>query len=150
MKPRPVHSAIHALGRNLFAGLRLALFMPVSRASFRISALQLLLIVLLSAAIDVDADWVRAANDTRFSMLGVHGEIFALGLLALTSALIAILRRDGELYLALPIVVLASFPLIQGMCVLRDLPQASSAVSARTKAILEYAVLAWMFVIAVR
>ena len=43
MKPRPVHSAIHALGRNLVAGLRLALFMPVSRASFRISALQLLL-----------------------------------------------------------------------------------------------------------
>lgn len=150
MKPRPVHSAIHALGRNLVAGLRLALFMPVSRASFRISALQLLLIVLLSAAIDIDADWVRAANDTRFSMLGLHGEIFALGLLALTSALIAILRRDGELYLALPIVVLASFPLIQVVHVLPDLPQANSAVSARTKAILEYAVLAWMFVIAIR
>ena len=150
MKRRPLHSAIHALGRNLVSGLRLALFMPVERMSFRISALQLLLIVLLSAAIDIDADWVRAAHDARFSILGLHGEIFALGLLALTSAMLAILRRDGELYLALPIVVLASFPLIQIVHVLPDLPQANSAVSARTKAILEYAVLAWMFVIAVR
>ena len=150
MKARPVHSAFHALGRNLAAGLRLALFMPVERASFRISVLQLLLVVMLSAAIDIDADWVRAAHDARFSILGLHGEIFALGLLALTSALLAILRRDGELYLALPIVVLASFPLIQVLHVLPDLPQAGSTVSSRTKAILEYAVLAWMFVIVVR
>jgi len=34
---------------------------PVERASFRISAAQLILVVLLSAAIDVDADW--AAGD---------------------------------------------------------------------------------------
>ena len=55
MSHSPVHSTIHALGRNLAAGLRLALFMPVERASFRISAAQLILVVLLSAAIDVDA-----------------------------------------------------------------------------------------------
>ena len=145
-----MRSAIHALGRNLAAGLRLALFMPVERVAFRISATQLLLIVLLSAAIDVDADWVRAAHEARFSILGLHGEIFALGLLALTSAMLAVLRRDSELYLALPIVVLASFPLIQIVHVLPELPQANPAVSARAKAILEYAVFVWMFVVAVR
>ena len=150
MKSGSIRSAAHALGRNLAAGLRLALFMSVDRESFRISALQLLLIVLLSAAIDIDADWVRAAHDARFSILGLHGEVFALGLLVLTSALLAILRRDGELYLALPIVLLASFPLIQVLHVLPDLPQANSTVSSRTRTILEYAVLAWMFLIAVR
>ena len=145
-----MRSTIHALGRNLAAGLRLALFMPVERASFRISAVQLVLIVILSAAIDVDADWVRANGDARFSILGLHGEIFALGLLVLTSALIAILRRDAEVYLALPIVVLASFPLIQIAHLLPDLPQAHSVVSAQTKMLFEYAIIAWMLVVAVR
>jgi len=145
-----IRSAVHALGRNLAAGLRLALFMPVERAAFRISAVQLLLIVMLSAAIDIDADWVRASHDSRLSILGLHGEIFALGLLGFTSALLAALRRDVEMYLALPIVVLASFPVIQIAHVLPDLPQASGVVSPPVKAILEYAILAWMFIVAVR
>jgi len=145
-----VRSTLHALGRNLAAGLRLALFMPVERASFRISAAQLILVVILSAAIDVDADWVRVTGEARFSILGLHGEIFALGLLALTSALIANLRRDAEVYLALPIVVLASFPLIQIAHVLPDLPQAHQAVTTQTKAFFEYAILAWMLAVAVR
>ena len=137
-----MRSAIHALGRNLAAGLRLALFMPVERVAFRISAAQLLLLVVLSAAIDIDADWVRAAHEARFSMLGLHGEIFALGLLALTSAMLAILRRDGELYLALPIVVLASFPLDPDRaCAAGSAAGQSGSVRAEAKAILEYAVL---------
>ena len=145
-----VRSAIHALGRNLAAGLRLALFMPVERVAFHISPAQLLLMVFVSAAIDIDADWVRAVSDSRFSVLGLHGEIFALGLLALTSAALALLRRDAELYLALPIVVLASFPLIQVAHVLPDVPRAAAVVSARTREIFQYAILAWMFAVAIR
>jgi len=145
-----LRSAVHALGRNLAAGLRLALLMPVERVAFHVSVAQLLLVVILSAAIDIDADWVRASHGSRFSILGLHGEIFALGLLALTSALLATLRREGEMYLSLPIVVLASFPVIQIAHVLPDLPQASGIVSGPMKAVVEYAILAWMFVVAVR
>lgn len=145
-----MRAIIHALGRNLAAGLRLALFLPVGRASFRISVTQLLLVVVLSAAIDIDADWARAAHEARFSLLGLHGEIFALGLLALASATLAILRRDGELYLALPIVVLASFPIVQIVHVLPDLPRTADSVTPEAKALIEYAVLAWMFIIAMR
>jgi len=145
-----MRSAIHALGRNLAAGLRLALFMPVERVGFRLSAGQLVLIVLVSAAIDIDADWVRAARDARFSILGLHAEVFALGLLALTSAVIAILRRDTELYLALPIVVLASFPLLQVVHALPDLPQLAPTIAPRTRAIFDYAVLGWMLLVAMR
>src|SRR6185312_10045545 len=107
-----MRNALNALGRNLVAGLRLALFMRVERGAFRVSATQLVLIALVSAAIDVDADWVRAPHDARFSMLGLHGELFALGLLTLSSAVIAMLRRERDVYLALPIVILASFPAI--------------------------------------
>ena len=145
-----MRAILHALGRNLAAGLRLALFLPVARTSFRISLTQLLLVVVLSAAIDIDADWARAAHEARFSLLGLHGEIFALGLLALASATLAILRRDSELYLALPIVVLASFPVVQIVHVVPDLPRMANRLTPETNALIEYAVLAWMFVIAMR
>jgi hypothetical protein len=50
----------------------------------------------------------------------------------------------------LPIVLLASFPVIQIAHVLPDLPQTEGIVSASTKVIFEYAILAWMFIVAVR
>lgn len=145
-----MRNALHALGRNLAAGLRLALFIPVERAAFRISVTQLVLVAILSAAIDIDADWIRAAHDARFSILGLHGEIFALGLLVLSSAVLAIARRDGALYLALPIVILASFPIVQIVHVIPDLPHTNPAVSEGARAILEYAVFAWMALLAMR
>src|SRR5882672_7755013 len=145
-----MRAAIHALGRNLAAGLRLALFMPVERVAFRITPVQLLLTVVVSAAIDIDADWIRAGHETRFSILGLHGEIFALGLLVLTSVILAIARRDSELYLALPVVVLASFPAIQVVHVLPELPQVQPLVSARVREMLDYAVFAWMLLLAMR
>ena len=145
-----MRSALLALGRNLAAGLRLALFMPVQRTAFRLSAAQLILIVVLSAAIDIDADWVRAGPEARFSILGLHAEIFALGLLALTSAMLAIARRDSELYLALPIVVLAAFPVIQVVHVLPELPRVSAKVPAMARQALDYAVFAWMLLLAMR
>jgi hypothetical protein len=142
--------ALAALGRNLVAGLRLALLVRVERRAFRVSAAQLLLIVLVSAAIDVCADWLRAPQDARFSLLGVHGELYALGLLVLSSALIAMLRRERDIYLALPIMILASYPAIQILHVLPSLPGAAARVSELTRDLFEYGVLAWMLVVAVR
>jgi len=147
---RSLRSAIHDLGRNLAAGLRLAFFLPTERASFRVSPGQLLFVVILSAAIDIDADWARAGHEVRFSLLGLHGELFALGLLMVSSALIAVLRRDREFFLALPIVLLASFPAIQVVHLLPDLPRAEPVVSEATRRFFEYGVLAWMTLLAMR
>ena len=145
-----MRDALSAFGRNLAAGLRLALFMRVDRASFRISAAQLVLVTIVSAAIYIDADWLRAAHEARFSLLGLHGEVFALGLLVLSSALIGALARDRELYLALPIVILASFPAIQIVHVLPDLPAAAPNVPAFAREIFEYGIIAWMALLAMR
>ena len=150
LDPRPLRTGLAALGRNLAAGLRLALFMRVRRSDFCISPAQLVLLVLVSAAIDIDADWVRAPQDARFSILGLHAELFALGLLVLSSALVALLRRERALWLALPIVILASFPAVQVVHFLPSLPGAALQVSAVTRDVFEYAVLAWTFVVAVR
>jgi hypothetical protein len=145
-----MRSALIGLGRNLASGLRLALFMRVERNAFRISAAQLVLIVLVSAAIDIDADWLRAPRDAHFSLLGLHGELFALGLLVLSWAVIAMLRRERDVVLALPIVILASFPAIQIVHLLPNLPHAGAAVSGTAREVFEYALFAWMVVLAMR
>jgi hypothetical protein len=145
-----VRGTLHALGRNLAAGLRLAFFMPVGASAFRVSAAQLVLLVLVSAAIDIDADWLRAARDARFSLLGVHGELFALGLLALTAAVLAAWRRERALYLGLPVVLLASFPAIQIVHLLPDLPRQANVVSGLARDVFDAALFAWMLIVAMR
>ncbi len=145
-----MRNAFASLGHNLAAGLRLALFMPVSRTAFRITPTQLVLLAIVSATIDIDADWVRAAREAQFSLLGLHSELFALGLLVLTSAVIAVMRRDGALLLALPVVILASFPAIQIAGVIPDLPQAGPSVSDAARQFLADAFLVWVAALCVR
>lgn len=142
--------ALSDLGRNLAAGLKLALFLPVTKGSFRVSPGQLVLVAIVSAAIDIDADWVRAAQDAHFSMLGLHGEVYSLGLLVLSSAIIAAWRREVALALALPVVVLAAFPLIQVVNVLPDLPQTNPAVTETTRRWFDYALDAWTVLLCMR
>jgi hypothetical protein len=145
-----MRGVLHALGRNLASGLRLALFMRVDAQSFRVSATQLVLLVLVSAAIDIDADWLRATGDARFSVAGLQGELFALGLLALTSAVLAAARRERSLYLALPVVILASFPVVQVVHLLPDLSRAAARVSDLARHVFEVALYGWMFIVAAR
>jgi hypothetical protein len=145
-----MRNALNALGRNLAAGLRLALFLRVDRNAFHVSVAQLVVIVFVSAAIDIDIDWMRAAHEARFSILGLHGELFALGLLTLSSAVIATLRRDRDMYLALPIVILASFPVIQVVHALPDMPGTGVAISDVVRRFFEYAIFAWMALLAMR
>ena len=145
-----MRKVLAALGRNLAAGLRLALFMPVERAVFRISPAQFVLLAVVSAAIDVDADWVRAAHEARFSILGLHSELYALGLLVLTSAVLAGLRRDAGLLLAIPTVVLAAFPALQVASVVPDLPNADPVMSDATREFLVAAFRVWGAVLCMR
>ena len=60
------------------------------------------------------------------------------------------LRRDRDLYLALPIVILAAFPAIQIVHLLPDLPGAESIVSDVTRGFFGYAIFAWMLLLAMR
>ena len=145
-----MRGVLHALGRNLASGLRLALFMRVDPQAFHVSAAQLVLLVLVSAAIDIAGDWLRAAADAHFSLAGLQAELFALGLLALTSALLAAARRERALYLALPVVVLASFPIVQVVHLVPGLPHATALVSDLAQQVFALALFAWMFIVAAR
>jgi hypothetical protein len=101
------------LARNLGAGLRLVLMLPVSRLRFRVDLVQLLLLLVVSALIDLGIDWVRFGADGYFTWFGLGNEIFGAGVLLLSAAILAIAFGQREFVLALPVLVLAGFPLLQ-------------------------------------
>ena len=101
------------LARNLAAGLRLVLLLPVSRLRFRVDLVQLLLLLVVSALIDVGIDWVRYGAEGYFTWFGLGNEIFGAGVLLITAAILALAFGQREFVLALPVLVLAGFPLLQ-------------------------------------
>jgi hypothetical protein len=101
------------LARNLAAGARLALPLPVRRSAFRIDVAQLVLVFVFSSLIDVAGDWVRYGPDAMFSWQGAGNELFSLGLLVAAACIVAWALRRSALALAIPVVVLAGAPLIQ-------------------------------------
>jgi hypothetical protein len=103
------------LARNLAAGLRLASFLPVSRLAFRIDLPQLLLLLVVSALIDLGVDWVRYGEDGYFTWLGLGNELFGAGILLVTSAVLAVAFGERALVLALPVLLLAAFPMLQAL-----------------------------------
>jgi hypothetical protein len=138
------------LQRNLVAGLRLALFLPVSRFAFRIDVVQLLLLFVVSAVLDFGIDWVRYRPDAYFSWYGAGNEVFGAGLLLLTAALLAVLLRDGAVVIAVPVLVLAAYPLLQ---LLHAVPYAVYDAMPTWKPFwdaLPWLLLGWLFAVSVR
>ena len=102
-----------ALAANLGAGLRLALFVKVRRLGFRFGLAPLLGLFVVSALVDVGADWLRYGEDGAFSWYGLGNEILSGGILVAMSAVLALLFRERSLAMAVPVITLASFPLLQ-------------------------------------
>lgn len=105
--------AVSDLLANLRAGARLACFLTVERSAFRIGPAQLVLLAVVSALLDNGADWIRAQPGAVLDWAALGAEFASLAVLVVVAALLAWLVREPDLSLALPIVVLASFPLVQ-------------------------------------
>jgi hypothetical protein len=138
------------LFRNLAAGLRLALFLPVSRLAFRIDLVQLLLLLAVSAALDFGTDWVRFGPDGYFSWFGLGNEFFGAGVLLLSAALLALAFGETALVLAVPLLVLAGFPLLQ---ILRVVPNLANEAMQHWDLLwiaFDGSMIAWVFVLSVR
>jgi hypothetical protein len=139
-----------SLWRNLAAGLRLVLFLPVPRLAFRIDLVQLLLLLVVSAMIDIGVDWVRHGEEGFFSWFGLGNEIFGGGVLLLGAALLALLFRQPALVLAIPVLVLAGFPLPQ---ILRAAPAVFGDAFAGSEFAawaFEVLTIAWVFALSAR
>jgi hypothetical protein len=87
--------------------------MRVSPLGFRVDLVQLLLLLIFSALVDVGTDFARYGADGYFTWFGLGTEIFGAGLLLLTAAVLALAFSQREVLLALPVYVLAGFPLLQ-------------------------------------
>jgi hypothetical protein len=138
------------LARNLAAGLRLVLFLPVSRLAFRIDLVQLLLLLVVSAALDFGVDWARFGADGYFSWLGLGNEFFGAGVLLLSAAVIALAFGQTALVLAIPVLVLAGFPLLQ---ILRVVPTYAPEPTQTWEAfwlVFDGLMIAWVFALSVR
>ena len=141
--------ALAALIRNLAAGLRVAFLLPVTRFAFRIDLLQLLLLFVFSATLDLARDALRTGPDRVFSLFGAGSEFFGAGVLLFIAALLALIYRQRALALALPVIVLASLPTVQ---VALELPLLFQALGwpARYGSIAANVVLVWVIVVFVR
>lgn len=142
--------ALVSLGRNLVAGARLALFLPVMRFAFRIDVLQLLLLLAVSALIDVGADAWRHGPDPQFSWFGAGSELFGFGVLVATAAAIALAVRQHSLLLALPVVVLATFPAVQLAYLLVPALLEFAPAARRAARMLDILIFAWTAAVMVR
>jgi Peptidase C13 family len=111
------------LVRNLVAGLRVAFFVPVTRFAFRIDLAQLVLLFLVSAAIDLGRDWLRTDSDRVFSLLGAGTEFFGAGLFLFIAAMLALLYRQRAMALSLAVITLAALPVLQVALELPSLPR---------------------------
>ena len=141
--------ALGNLSRNLLAGLRLALFMRVDRLRFRFDVAQILLLFLVSAIIDVVGDYLRAAPPREFMIDGAGSELYSAALLLLGTAIIAVLCRQRQLTMSIPVLVLASLPIVQ---LLHYVPSWVHVGADMLEALLifEYVIVTWIVFVLIR
>jgi hypothetical protein len=122
----------------------------VTGERFRADPSQLVLVVLVSAGIDVVADWYRYGPQATFSLAAVGSEMAAAATLILSAALLAWWCRQRDLVLEIPIIVLASFVPVQvANAAINVLPRNVTLPEGASEA-LHNAVLVWLFVVLVR
>lgn len=142
--------ALRSLVQNLAAGLRLALFMRVSRLAFRVDAAQLLLLFIVSCVIDIAGDRLRFGSDSLFVTHGAGTELAGVAMLGVVALVVAIALRRQAMALAIAVAVMASLPIVQ---VVHYLPFAladSAPLMASVLAAVGTLILAWMVAILVR
>jgi len=145
-----MRAAVSALLANVRAGARLALFLRVSRQDFRIDALALVLLVVVSAAVDVGVERVLAGPDAFFDVAAVGGELASLAVLVLVGGVLGAALRDAALVLALPVVVLASMLPVQAGTLLPLALGVLAEVPEWVEEGVQVALLAWYLAVLVR
>ncbi|HEV8502471.1 MAG TPA: C13 family peptidase [Casimicrobiaceae bacterium] len=141
---------LRSLARNLAAGLRLALFLPVSRLAFRVDAVQLLLLFALSCTIDIGGDRLRFGAGAPFVTQGAGTELAGIALLGLVAIVVALWLRRASLALSIVVTAMAALLIVQ---VVHYLPYAVADVAPRVARVIDaggLVVLAWMVAILVR
>jgi hypothetical protein len=138
------------LGRNLSAGLRLAVFRPVTILDFRIGIAEVLLLLVVSAVLDLAGDWLHYGPGGQISWYGAGSEFFGAGILLVSAALLSLAFGRKGLTLAIPVIALAAYPAIQIVHTLSTTIPALPDWLEDVRTVFDVAVMAWGFVVLMR
>src|SRR5687768_9107453 len=132
---------------NLRAGARVALFARVERQDFRVDAAQLLLFFVVSALVDNAADWMRYGPDAVLDWAALGAELASFALLVAVAAVLAWAFSEAALIVALPVIVLASLPIVQIANVASHLVGGRESAPVWVAEALYYLVLVWFLAV---
>jgi len=104
---------LSSLGLNLRAGLRVATFRRVTRLDFRIGLAEILLLLVVSALLDFAGDWLHYGPGGQIWWFGAGAELFGAGSLLVCAAVLSLGLRRAWLALAIPVIALSAYPIIQ-------------------------------------
>ena len=131
--------------RNIGSGLRVALGLPTSLLSFRISVRQLFLVFCFNVAIGMAIDYIRAGPDPVLSTYAIVYEGFMAAVLLLMAALLSAAYRQPHLKLAIPVIVLASEPVLSLLSLILTLPGAQGGLLGYSIQMVGFwALIAWL------
>ena len=106
-----MRAQLHSLGRNVLSGLRLALFLPVSRADFRIGVVEYAVLAVFNLLVWLVGSYARSGEGAQFLASAVPALLAYIPIGLLFCLLAAKLLRDEALFAAFA-VVLASTDLL--------------------------------------
>src|SRR5271165_7143167 len=120
--PSAVAQAALDLGCNLKSGLRLAFGLPVSPLAFRVNVRQLIALAVLGIVVGALVDYVHAGPHPLFAPHAIVYEGFSAAVLLFIAAVLSAAFSQPHLRLALPVVLLASVPVLGVFSLILMLP----------------------------
>ncbi len=110
------------LGCNLKNGLRLAFGLPVSPLAFRVNVRQLIALAVLGIVVGALVDYVHAGPHPSFAPHAIVYEGFSAAVLLFIAAVLSAAFSQPHLRLALPVILLASVPVLGAFSLILLLP----------------------------
>ena len=137
---------LHALGRNLVAGARLALFLRVRPHDYRVSPVDLALLLAFNFAVLVIADAVAAEFTGSFNASVTTVYLASVSVVLLAALLVTAVYREPGALLLLAVAFCASDPVFELAAIALPFLIAATGIGAP----LYFLFLGWMLAIAVR
>jgi hypothetical protein len=140
-----MHALLAGLARNLIAGARLALFLPLRRLDYRASAADFSVLFVFNFALWLGAAALREGRIGELEALALTTYLSTVPLLLGGALLVARIYREPQLALPLAVALASSDPVFElaGMALLHVAPMGWAGLAY-------FVFFAWIWVIAVR
>lgn len=146
----PMRHLLRSLRRNLGAGLRLATFRRVASLDFRIGLAEILVLLAVSALLDVAGDWLHYGPGGELWWFGAGAELFGAGSLLVCAAILALALKRTTLALSVPVIALSAYPVIQIAHIVSATVPALPDAFEDLRTVFDATVILWGFAVLIR